>query len=207
MRHVCEKKQRWADKDKPANRIAYEAWYTFLSYLQPSAKTNRDYRGFISSQYYSAFLKFGLYCVEVRVVNTQAYIRYVIKNNITIDNWTSDKVYTTYLVEYLLCEDANDAIKRSIDHMLTIANAENIKLNDVLRYSNKNMICHKIVSGHISPWILYLSECGNDFLSSLNTDQRNVVWDYINIDKWQSKFQRDQQLFNDIKQFLDRALS
>lgn len=190
MSHMCEQKRRWMDKDKPQNRIAYSAWLNFYKTVQPSRK-KRDYADFIGNAYYRGFIKYGIYCVEVGVVNPDRYAAYLLNEKVALDNWNSDKVYTKYLIFYLRQEDGMDAVRRSIDHMLTLSENENVELRDVFRYVNSNKVCQYICSGKISPWVLYLSKSGPEFLSKLNDDQRNVIFEYIDPERWNIKFKRD----------------
>jgi hypothetical protein len=159
----------------------------------------------MKSAYYAAFVKFGSYCVDIRAVNPAAYVSYLIRNRAPLDNWNSDRNYTRYLVEYLRLEDGLEAVKRSIDHMLTLAEQENIKLLDVLRFVNPNRICHMITVGHISPWVLYHSDSGREFLSNLNADQGALVMDYIDPERWQIKFLRESQQVAEIQALLEQA--
>lgn len=205
LKHVCEQKLRWQDKDKPQNRIAFNAWLTFYSRCQPGKK-KKDYKTFITSAYYTAFVKFGLYCVNVKVVNSTEYLNHLLSNNVSIDNWASDQQYTKYLIQYLRMEDPFDAVKRSIQTMLDISEKENLKLSDVLLYYSKNKLCSLISSGQISPWILYLSDSGLNFLDTINEDQRSVIWEYINPERWNLKFARDRQLFNEVSETIKQVL-
>ena len=204
LKHLCEQKRRWQDRERPGNRIGFHAWIEFYATCQPSKK-KRDLTAFISSPYYSAFVKFGNYCCDINVVNTSEYVKYLLKSNISIDNWASDQVYSRYLIDYLKTEDAFDAIKRSVQTLLTIANEENIQLRDVLRYYHKNRLCHKITTGHISPWLLYFSDSGNEFLNSINVDQRTLIWEYIDTERWNIKFKRNADVVSEVKTLLERA--
>ncbi|NBO22440.1 hypothetical protein EBU94_03740, partial [bacterium] len=69
-KHICEYKHRWQEKDKRGNQIAFQGWLHFYKRNTASQKT-RTYLDFIKSSYYTAFSKFGTYCVEVNVVNVQ----------------------------------------------------------------------------------------------------------------------------------------
>lgn len=198
LKHVCEQKRRWDLREAPGSRIGYAAWNQFYTTLQPSKK-QKDYRTFIGSPYYAAFVQFGTYCCDVGVINVPEYIRYLLKNNTPIDNWTSDRVYTVYLMDYIKTEDPYDAVKRSAEFMLKIARDENIELRDVLRYVRPNKLCQHITAGRISPWVLYLSDSGAQFLSSLNDDQRSVVWDFIDTERWNIKFKRNYDVVEDLK--------
>jgi hypothetical protein len=192
LKHLCEQKRRWQDKDKPASRIAYEAWLKFYKTIQPFKK-KKEYIDFISSAYYVGFVKFGLYCVEASVVDPLGYVNQLLKENTPLDNWNSDKVYTKYLILHLRSEDGMLAVKRSVDNMLTLSENENLQLRDVFKYVNINKLCYHIVNGKISPWMVYQSKTGVEFLSRLNDDQRNLIYPYIDPERWNIKFKRDNE--------------
>jgi hypothetical protein len=128
----------------------------------------------------------------------------LLKENIPLDNWNSDKVYTKYLIFYLRSEDGMDAVRRSIDNMLTLSENENVELRDVFRYINVNKICQYICSGKISPWVLYLSTTGVEFLSKLNDDQRSVIFEYIDPERWNIKFKRDSAEAKNVSEVLNQ---
>lgn len=190
IKHLCEQKRRWMDRDKLANRIAYGAWKQYYEQYHPNKK-KLAYTDFINNNYYIAFVKFANYCVDVRAINPSAYAIYLVKNRISIDNWTSDKNYNKYLTEYLRVENCLDAVKRTIDCMINLSHEENIQLGDVFRFTNSNKLCHIITTGYISPWLLYQSSTGKEFLSSLNETQTSLVFEYIDPEKWNIKFKRE----------------
>lgn len=201
LKHMCEQKRRWLDRDKPANRIGYLAWKNYFNSHHPSKK-NTEYIHFLASSYYIAFIKFGAYCVDISAVNPASYAAYCVKNKIGIDSWPSDKVYTKYLISYLQTEDAYDAIKRSVDTLLILAKDDNLQLRDIFTFGNKNKICYSITNGKISPWILYNSSSGIQFLSSLNDGHTKLIFDYIQPQIWSIKFKKDEPLVDDIKKML-----
>lgn len=201
LRHICEYKHRWLEKDRKGNRIAYQAWLHFYE-KNTLHKKKRDYTDFIKSSYYTAFIKFGNYCVEVNVSNVYAYMDYLTKNKIRIDTWNTDTVYTKFLIEYLREEDPLDAIARSIEATIDLAKIEQIESHDVLRYGNKNRICYAITSGKISPWMLYHSTSGTKFLDTLDETQVKMIIDYIDPEKWAVKFKRDNDQVLQVKNLL-----
>jgi hypothetical protein len=190
LKHMCEQKRRWMDKDKPQNRIAFLAWLKFYKQIQPTKK-KRDYADFIGSAYYIGFLKYGSYCVDIGVVSPDNYVDHLLKNSVPLDSWNSDRVYSTYLTLHLRSEDGLDAVRRSVEYMMDLAEKENVELRDVFKYVNSNKICHLICGGKISPWMLYHSKTGPEFLAKLNDDQRSVIYEYIDPERWNIKFKRD----------------
>lgn len=204
LKHLCEPKRRWMDKDRPANRIAFIAWSKFYQQYQPRSK-KKEYRDFTSSAYYGGFVKYGTYCVDVGVVNPLMYVDWLLKEKISLDNWASDKNYDRYLVQYMRLEDGMDAVKRSVETLLKFAEEDNLQLGDVLKFTNSNKICHKVVSGKISPWVLYNSDSGREFLSKLNEGHMQMIFEYINPDIWNIKFMRDRENVKDVQTLLRQA--
>lgn len=202
LKHVCEQKRRWLDRDRPANRLGFASWQQYYRTCHPN-KRDLDYRAFQRNAYYLAFVKFGGYCVDTKAINPAAYVSYLVRNRTPIDNWASDKTYTKYLIEYLRVEDSMEAVHRTMESLLTLAQEQNLILRDVLKYANSNKICHMIISGRVSPWVLYNSDCGREFLASLNAEQTALVMDYIDPERWQIKFLRSEPEVQEVKQLLN----
>lgn len=204
FKHLCEQKRRWMDMDKPAIRIAFSAWTEFYTVCQPSKK-HKDYRAFIQSPYFTAFSKFGHYCIDIKAVSVDSYIRFLIRGKYAIDDWTSDRVYGQYLMEYLKTEDSMDAVRRTVTNMISECEQQNIELRDFFRFISTNKVCHMIVTGKISPWMLYHSKTGIEFLENLNDAQRNLVFAYIDPEKWMVKFKRNAEETNQVSNVLVQA--
>ena len=201
LSHMCETKHRWLDKDKVGNRLGFQSFVQFYK-KHSSAKNTKTYDEFIRSPYYSAFVKFGSYCADANVVNVSRFVDWLLAEQISIDNWTSDKVYTKFLIEYLRKEDAFDAIHRSVETTIKLAENENIQSHDLLRYGNINKICYQVTLGKISPWMLYQSNSGIQFLDTLNPDHAKLIIDYIDPEQWALKFKREPDLVRQIKEVL-----
>lgn len=203
-KHICEYKQRYMNKDMSGNRIGFQAWLQFYN-KNTVTKKQRTCLEFIKSAYYTAFVKFGTYCVEANVINVTRYVDYLLKNQIKIDTWNQDTNYNKFLTQYLREEDHLDAIARSIETCQILAEQENIQTKDVLRYGNKNRLCYNVTAGKISPWMLYQSNSGKHFLDTLDETQVKMIIDYINPELWAIKFKRYPDNVSEIKQLLITA--
>lgn len=204
LKHICEYKHRWLEKDRQANRIGFQAFIQFYK-KNSAAKKERTYEEFIKSAYYTAFVKFGMYCVSINAINIPRFLDWLIKNQIKIDTWNSDSVYTKFLIEYLRTEDPMDAMTRSVNTTMEMAEEQHVQINDVFRYGNKNKICHAITNGKISPWMLYHSDSGKQLLDSLDETQVRIVIDYINPELWAIKFKRNVDQVEQVKALLKKA--
>lgn len=201
VKHACEPKRRWQARDKQGNRIGFSAWLQF--YSKHSNGKKKNYTDFIKSAYYTAFVKFGNYCAEANVLNPSRYVDYLLKNQISVDTWNRDTVYTKFIVDYLKSEDPLDAIARSIETTIELAAHEKIETKDVLRYGNRNKICFEITKGKISPWMLYQSVSGIEFLESLDHTQQKMIIDYINPEQWALQFRKHKNIMAEVKELLN----
>jgi hypothetical protein len=202
---LCEQKQRWQNKDQKGNRLGFQSWLQFYSKNSMSKKKNKTYEEFIKSPYYIAFVKFGNYSSDVNVINVSRYVDWLLKENIKLDNWTTDSTYTKFLIDYLRHEDPYDAIHRGVESCIKLSETDRIQPHDVLRYGNTNRICLEITKGKISPWLLYQSDSGVQFLDKLNADHVKIINDYINPEQWALKFHREPELAKAINDTLKQA--
>jgi hypothetical protein len=192
------------DKDKQGNRLGFQSWIEFYK-KNSASKKQKTYEEFIRSAYYIAFVKFGSYCIDVNVLNVSRYIDWLLKNQIKIDSWCQDSNYTKFLIEYLRIEDPMDAIARSIETTINMASVERVLSKDYLRYGNSNKICYAITTGKLSPWILYHSASGKEFLDKLDESQIKMVIDYLNPELWAIKFKREPEKVDEVKSLLTMA--
>lgn len=185
--HLCEPKRRFQQQNDTGVRLGFNSYLRFFEMTQGSAKL-KTYEDFSSSPYYSAFVKFGQYCVMIRAINPVRFTEWLLKNNKKIDHWTKDSMYGEYLHEYLRVESINDSLARAIEFGIDWAEKNESQPHDCLRYGNTNAICYAVTTGRISPWVIYNCESGQKFLSELNHEQLSIVWSFIDSDFWQKKF-------------------
>lgn len=204
FKHMCETKRRVGEKDNAGNRIAFQCWLTFYQ-KNTNARKSKTYLDFVKSAYYIAFVKFGNYCVDINAINIARYLDWLLDNKISVDSWTSDQVYNKYLIYYLKEEDPLDAIARSIETTISLAELDNIKASDYLRFGSKNRICYKITLGKISPWMLFQSRSGIEFIESLDDGLQRMIFDYINPEQWAIKFLRNKDSVKQVKDLLKQA--
>ena len=203
LAHVCEYKFRWQERDKRPNQIAFQCWLDF--YRKNSTPKTRTFLDFIKSPYYTAFLKFSSYCIDIKVVDVLRYCDWLLENKISVDKWAQDSNYDKFLIHHLSVENQLDAIARSIETTMRLGEKDGIQAKDCFRYGNRNLICYEVTKGKISPWMLYHSESGFKFLETLEEPLQNLIYDYINPEKWMIKFKRYPDQVEEVKQLLKQA--
>jgi hypothetical protein len=185
--HVCEQKRRYQERTEQGVQLGLQSYLKFYEYTQGSAQL-KTWDDFVASPYYRAFVKFGRYCQGIRAINVMRFMDWLLKNNKKIDLWCKDSYYTEYLVDYLKLEAVTDALGRAIEYSIDWAEKNSAQPNDCLRYGNRNLICHAVTTGHISPWVIYNCDSGRQFLNEISSEQVAIIWPYIDTDTWQGKF-------------------
>jgi len=201
LKHVCEQKRRHLQKHEPAVQLGLRAFQEFHR-LGLNKTREITYQEFSRSAFYLAFVRFGRYLREVGAIDTLSYTRWLIKNNVKIDSWASDKIYTSWLRKFLLNEQPHDALIRSIKTMTAWAEENNAAFSDFFRYGNENKVIWKITTGEISAWSIYCSESGRQFLERLNAEQLSLILDYVNPEFWMKKINQNSEESSWIKQTL-----
>ena len=189
MVHVCEQKRRWMAKDEKGVTLGLHTYVKFYQYNQNAART-RTFEDFATSSYYTAFVKFGNYCINTKCIKTERFIDWVVTSKIKLDQWAKDATYTQFLDSALKTENVNDALSRAIEYSLDWGDEKDMEPHDVMRYGADNRLCQAILSGKLSPWIVYQSTSGQEFLSRLSSEQMQLIWSVIDPDVWQPIFEQ-----------------
>lgn len=186
--HMCETKRRNLERNERGVQLGLQAFLRFYETLQGSSKL-KTWDDFVSSSYYRAFVKFGRYCVDINVLSPERFLDWLLRNNKKVDRWASDQIYTEYLLYYLPKENVRDAMSRAERWSQDWSEQSAAPAHDCLRYGNGNAICHAVVTGRLSAWILYNCESGREFLANLVQSQTHMIWPYIDSDVWARCFQ------------------
>lgn len=189
MVHVCEQKRRWLSRDEKGVVLGLHTYIKFYERNQNKTKT-RTFEDFATSPYYTAFVKFGNYCINTRCIKIDRFIDWIVTSKIDLDKWATDATYTKFLDTALKTENVNDALTRAIEYSLAWGQEKNMRPADVMRYGNENRLCYAVTTGKISPWIVYKSQSGQEFLTRLSDEQMGLIWSVIDPNIWETIFQR-----------------
>jgi hypothetical protein len=184
--HLCEPARRHRQRNETGVQFGYRTWMKFLQ--ANSTKQGLTYDDFVASPFYSAFVKFGQYMVQIRCVNVEAFSDYILQSKIKIDRWCRDEHYTVWLVEYIKREPADRAVERSIQTMTAWSESTNKDFNLYFTQASANLITSDIVNGRISPWVVYQSDTGKEFLSTATVEQLGLLFAFIDPGWWTSRF-------------------
>jgi len=186
IKHVCEPKRRFLQRGDRYVMIAFCAFKLFYN----SMKMERTIDEFDKSSYYTAFTKFGRYCLNSRNIDPEAYSLWLIKNEVKLSDWIRDDVYALWIKDYIRSENIDLAVKRSLEHMQLWADNNQRFLSEYFQEISLNLFVNDIFNGRISPWLILNSNSGLSTLGRLNDEQLIYINNIIDPQYWSMKFKR-----------------
>lgn len=197
---MCEAKRRLEMRNDPAVTLGYMGFQKF--YSMNGVRKEKTYEEFAKSPYFKAFHRWAMYCRHTKVVDSMTYLDWLLKEQVKIDKWNTDRVYDTYLKNFLYIESADSALERSwltfnewADNMTSIP-------SHYLMHASTSRIVSDITRGRLTPWILYVSSQGQNILSKMNQEQLALIIDYINPDRWLKKIDKNPVELETVKHWL-----
>jgi len=184
--HMCEPKRRWEQKDSRNVVIGMRAFLRYYEIAHGTAKL-KDYGDFVDSQFYNAFVKFGKHIIDIRAVNPEKFIDFVIINNIKIDRWCYEATYLEYLENYINKENPSKALERSIKTMIKWSEETDEDIGEFFKKVSSPRLVGYIKNGRISPWILYNCNQGKESLEKMNDEQLGMMYTIIDPRLWNMK--------------------
>lgn len=198
--HSCEPKRRALQKNEKhvvAGFRAFNFWY--LKAL--GNKKEKTYDEFCKSKYYGLFVRWGTYVLEVRATNPEAYLQWLIDNQVRDIHWTKDSTYDKYLADYSKKETVERALERFVKHTESWANTTGNNFNDYFDKAGYHVIYNDIRLGKISPWILFGSNRAQSIIDNLPNEYITGIASTIDIPFWRQKiklYPKDVEFINSI---------
>jgi len=202
--HMCVKKRRYMDKDSLGSRFGLRAFQRFYE-LTTKSKHPKTMDEFINSPYYIDFAKFGNHLANLRPIYIEKYIEYVIMQQVKLKDWTKDFVYYFYVEDLIKKEPANSAVERTIEEIIEWCGKNNIPFKEFFFSISANEAAHLIMTGKISPWVLYLASTGENLMARFNEDHAKMISGVIEPGFWMKKFKKSDEDVEYIRTVLEQA--
>jgi hypothetical protein len=185
--HICEQKRRFISRGEKHVQMGLMTYQRFYEITQ-KGKTQKTFDDFISSPYYTAFVKFGSFMVNTAPIHPERFVDYIINSGVKLDHWCRDELYDQYISELIKKEPADGAIQRSIQTMIDWADKNSAQWEHYFAYVNLNRATHDIKEGLISPWIILNTKSGKQMLQRMNDEQLEIISPIIDPQFWQRRF-------------------
>ena len=178
----CTAKERLDNKDTPTSRLAHKLWSeTFKN----TGRKKYDFKTFSEHKDYTFFIKFSLFCLDLRIHDPSHYMLWCIDSRLKFIFWTEEATYEKFIKYFLVHEKPLDAVIRSITYMV-----ENTGVNAETFFDSvkPGVIINMLEMGRISPWIIILSptyewklirRCSQDQVNRYNNTFDKKIWQIL----------------------------
>ena len=184
--HMCRDKKRWLQKDEQHVRLGlsfFNDWHR----IAMGSNARKDYKAFMKSQYYGAFVRFGLYVLETRVIAPERYLEWLIKSQVAVDRWCKDSVYNQYLAEQSKRETAERALERFVLHADKWSERTGFHWTEYWDNVKPYTLVNDIKMGKISPWVFLGYSKAKAKLDGLPIELLSDIADTVDLSFWQRK--------------------
>ena len=196
MAHSCEKKRRWQAKDNQDVLVGFSSYDLFYR-IEMQSKP-REYKDFVDSQYYTAFVKYGNYCINTRVIDQEQFTRWLIKNKVKLKDWPTDKMYLLFVQDHWKRESVERALERFVQHARTTQ-----YFDTVWESASGYIIADWVEMGKISPWIIISSKRAERAIGAMPNECVNRIANCIDADYWAKKRQLNPHDAHFVQEMID----
>lgn len=188
LRHKCKQMERNEQIQTVIGQAAYSYygdWMRYQKRLVPKIQT------FLTSNFYVSFIKFAEFVKQVKMADTQLFIRMMIKAELPPTLWSTDDAYRLYL-EYI---DKKLTPKEQVEIMLTvmdkIADAAECDISEIFDVLAPNEVLQLIRERKFTPWLLLKSTKFKKMLATCNKGQQKQFETLIRPTYWMYKFDKE----------------
>ena len=196
LAHSCEKKRRWQNKDSQDVLVGFASYDLFYR-IEMQSKP-KEYKDFVDSQYYTAFVKFGAYCINTKVIDQEQFTRWLIKNKAKLKDWPTDKMYLLFVQDHCKRESVERALERFVQHA-----AQTEYFDTFWESANGYLIADWVEMGKISPWLLISSNRAQTALETMPAECMTRIANCIDADYWGKKRQMNPHDAHFIEEMID----
>ena len=196
MAHSCEKKRRWQAKDNQDVLVGFSSYDLFYR-IEMQSKP-REYKDFVDSQYYTAFVKYGNYCINTRVIDQEQFTRWLIKNKVKLKDWPTDKMYLLFVQDHCKRESVERALERFVQHASTTQ-----YFDTFWETASGYTIADWVEMGKISPWIIISSKRAERAIGAMPNECVNRIANCIDADYWAKKRQLNPHDAHFVQEMID----
>jgi hypothetical protein len=196
LAHSCEKKRRWQNKDSQDVLVGFASYDLFYR-IEMQSKP-KEYKDFVDSQYYTAFVKFGAYCINTRLIDQEQFTRWLIKNKAKLKDWPTDKMYLLFVQDHVKRESVERALERFVEHA-----AETDYFDTFWESASGYVIADWVEMGKISPWLLISSNRAQTALETMPAECMTRIANCIDADYWGKKRQLNPHDANFVEEMID----
>jgi hypothetical protein len=179
--------------------VGQTAYGMYKIWLERQRRKPPAIEGFLTSAYYSSFIKFATFCRDTRIPDPNKYIELMVQTKIAPALWRRSEAYQIYL-EYIDKKSSPyEQVGVSVDTIMWISENLEIKPKDVFSKYLPGDIMMLIHQRKLSPWLLFCSKSFKEWIGKLHESERHELMRNIGIDYWSGKLEKSPEVVKNVK--------
>lgn len=203
LSHLCEKKRRALQREERFVNLGFHAYQRFWA-KRMNPKHKQGWDAFDNSSLYGAFVRFGRYILDTDLINPAAFVDFLLRAEIKLDRWCQPTYYQIYMREMTKLEPPWEAMERTILLLQHWAMQTQQPWYDFFRTVAPAQAVLWIITGRLSPWILFTAASADDLFARLSPEQQSRVAEVIDERFWRIKLDHHQATVTEIAATLTR---
>lgn len=201
LSHACERGRRFRARNEMCEKQAYQWYSRFYQKRMSGPVPNED--KFETSLMYTAFVRFARYLRSIHAINSPGFVDFLIAHDVKIDDWNKPSYYERYVREWTKSETPVEAMKRNFLIMEQWAIDNNDEWTEYFRKVSPSRVILYIVSGRISPWIIFTASSAQSLIERFSGEQMDIFNKAIDVEFWKHKLKANQKDVEIIRQIMN----
>lgn len=181
MKHECT--QMFRSKEIQT-KTGQQAYLLYKMWLEKQRRAAPPIQTFITSSYYSSFIKFAEWAQNVGIAELPKYVELMTKNSISPPLWRRDEAYQLYLEYFDLRASPLEHATITVETLIGLSEHLECKVGEVFSKLVVGEVLELIQQRRLSPWLLLCSSSFKAWYQGLHEGERNVLMKSIGIDFW-----------------------
>ena len=200
LKHECTQMKREKESKTPTGK---SAWFLYQKWMQVYGRLAASHDIFLTSKYYTSFIKFAKFVKQANIPDVDQYIRLMKRKDISPSIWTRDEVYSLYL-EFIDKEMSPQQLaKITITTLFDIAEALECDVPEIFDYLLVSDFIELLRSRNVSPWILLFSKRFESVIKNKTTAEERIILETLIRPKfWLQKFQQNPEIVGTMKKYV-----
>lgn len=196
MKHECTQMQRAKEIQTAIGQSAYGLYKIWLEKQRRGAPSIET---FLTSTYYSSFIKFATWLRETGVPDSIKYVELMIQAKISPSLWRRNEAYQLYLEYFDKRTDPISQATTTLETLLALAEGLECHPGEVFSKFQVGDILELIQQRRLSPWLLFCSKSFKVWYQGLHDADRSALMKSIGIDYWANRMESKPAVVAELK--------
>jgi|688.fasta_scaffold03827_3 hypothetical protein len=201
LSHVCKGKRRLETMKTVIGQSAFASYNMWMKLRRHSVQSPDT---FMSSRFFINFVKFAELCSKIELDANQ-FLTFIVKNHPDIGPalFCSDAVYALWLKNYDAQLDPWEQLAQSQEYLERLAETLECPFTEVLSRLGFPTVLEAFRKKKLSPWFLYVSNIGREFLNNIDKDDYSLFEQVINHAVWAERFAQNRELLAEMDKVIN----